>query len=921
MKHVLLLIVTTMLIWSGDVMGQSSNRITGFITDARDQSPLTGATIVLDDTSLFGVAGLDGSFVIRNVPDGEYTYTVSYVSYITQTGRISVDGEDTELRIRMEMSRGEMDAVMVRASRDLRTEQSARMSEYTSPTVVNVVDARSIEISPDLTVANVVQRISGVSLERSSSGDGQHAIVRGMDKRYNYTLVNGIKIPSPEVKNRYVPLDIFPSDLLDRLIVTKALTADMEGDAIGGVIDMRMRNAPDRLVVNANVGGGYSQIFADQNRLTSDFSVINTRSPHARNGSDYRASVEDFTYGNMDFRDGGTPVNNVLGLAVGNRFLDNRLGVIAAGSLQRNFRGASSLFFEMDVDRENNNPFYDTVQDRQISTEQIRGGVHVKTDYQINDRHKIDFYNAAIRLEDRFNRAYADTNLRIGRGQGVGTGRISQNFRTRNQIQQIYNSTLQGTHLFADDKLLVDWSAVYSLATNDDPDMVDLKLITGRTRNSAGEFVDERVLLDRDLKRRWTNNDDEDIAGYVNALYTLDLGRNALDLKAGAMYRHKNRTNSYNEYLLRASPITQEWTGDINNHSWNLFNPGGTPTDPLNYESEEDIFAYYGMATFERGRFRAIGGVRVEQTDFSWVTNGPAQIPGRVGDRNYTDVLPSIHLRYQPMDMMNLRLSYFQSISRPNFFEVIPYSINEDDFRERGNPFLERTQAQNVDFRFELFPGALDQVMVALFYKEIKDPIESALIIDGQAIILQPNNFGTANNYGFELDVTKYIRQWGLRAYYTYTDSRITTSKIFRFRDDAGNLTSREQSQTRPLQGQSKHISNLSGLYKNTRWGTDLQLSAVYTGRRIIGVSPYYENDIWQRSFWQMDFSAEQRIGYGVTAYLKINNLLNTPLRAEIPRANTQNPQEAPYINTSSNTLVREEYFQQTWLIGFRYAL
>lgn len=474
MKHVLLLIVITMLIWSGDLMGQSSNRITGFITDARDQSPLTGATIVLDDTSLFGVAGLDGSFVIRNVPDGEYTYTVSYVSYVTQTGQISVDGEDIELRIRMEMSRGEMDAVMVRASRDLRTEQSARMSEYTSPTVVNVVDARSIEISPDLTVANVVQRISGVSLERSSSGDGQHAIVRGMDKRYNYTLVNGIKIPSPEVKNRYVPLDIFPSDLLDRLIVTKALTADMEGDAIGGVIDMRMRNAPDRLVVNANVGGGYSQIFADQNRLTSDFSVVNTRSPHARNGSDYRASVEDFTYGNMDFRDGGTPVNNVLGLAVGNRFLDNRLGVIAAGSLQRNFRGASSLFFEMDVDRENNNPFYDTVQDRQISTEQIRGGVHLKTDYQINDRHKIDFYNAAIRLEDRFNRAYADTNLRIGRGQGVGTGRISQNYRTRNQIQQIYNSTLQGTHLFADDNLLVDWSAVYSLATNDDPDMVDL---------------------------------------------------------------------------------------------------------------------------------------------------------------------------------------------------------------------------------------------------------------------------------------------------------------------------------------------------------------------------------------------------------------------------------------------------------------
>jgi outer membrane receptor for ferrienterochelin and colicin len=115
------------------------------------------------------------------------------------------------------------------------TEASARATERNAMNVMNVISAREIEFSPDVTVANVVQRVSGVSLERSSSGDGQHAIVRGMDKRYNYTLVNGIKIPSPDPKNRYVPLDIFPSELLDRLEVTKALTPSMEGDAIGGL--------------------------------------------------------------------------------------------------------------------------------------------------------------------------------------------------------------------------------------------------------------------------------------------------------------------------------------------------------------------------------------------------------------------------------------------------------------------------------------------------------------------------------------------------------------------------------------------------------------------------------------------------------------------------------------------------------------
>ncbi len=917
-----LLVLLLVFISIGFTNSQSQTYdLTVTIVDKSDKSPLIGATFEIIDTSLFGVAGLDGSLIIRGVSPGTYTFRARFLSYDTLEDTFNIDSSSLNLTIEMQMTASELGEVVVRANRDLRSAEGARATERMSPTIVNIVDARTIEQSPDITVANVVQRISGVSLERSSSGDGQHAIVRGMDKRYNYTLVNGIKIPSPEVKNRYVPLDIFPSDLLDRLIVTKALTPDMEGDAIGGVIDMRMRNAPERLVVNANIGGGYSHIFTGRDRLTTDFSSINTNSPHAINGTDYRAVTGDFPLENMDFKENNAPINGLLGLAVGNRIFDNRFGFIVAASHNQNIRGANSLFFEMDVDRENNNPFYDTVQDRQVTNEQYRSGIHLKTDYRINNRNSIELYNAFIRLEDRFTRAYADTNLRIGRGQGVGTGRISNNFRSRKQLQQIFNSTLQGNHLLLNDDLSVNWSAVYSRATNDDPDMIDLKLITGATRTSDGEIRTEPLLLDRDLRRRWTNNSDEDIAAYLNLTYSTQISGFFTDFKMGGMYRHKNRENFYNQYLLRASPITQEWSGSIFNHSWNLFNPSGTPNDPLNYTSEEDVAAVYGMTTLEQGRWRVIGGVRVERTDFSWNSSGPATLPGRIGSRDYTDVLPSLHLRYQPLNNLNLRASYFQSISRPNFFEVIPYSINEDDFRERGNPFLERTQAQNVDFRAEFYPSALDQIMVAAFFKEIKNPIESALLIEGQAIFLQPNNFGTANNFGFEVDVTKYFRQFGLRAYYTYTDSRITTSKLFRFRDENGNLTSRELDQTRPLQGQSRHISNLTGIYKNTRTGTDVQISAVFTGSRIIGVSPYYENDIWQKSFWQVDLSAEQRMGYGLTFYAKINNLLNTPLRAEVRRPNTLNPREAPYIDTSKRTLVREEFFEQTWLVGLRYAL
>ncbi len=898
----------------------AQSTIRGTVLDAETSEPLTGATILLVGTNHFAIAGLDGSFLLRNISYGEYDIQISFISYKITEQNISVDTDDLTLDFRLERESQLLDMLEVTARRSLRTEESARTLERTSDAVKNVIDARSISQSPDVTVANVVQRISGVSLERSSSGDGQHAIVRGMDKRYNYTLVNGIKIPSPSTRDRYVPLDIFPSDLLDRLEVTKALTPDMEGDAIGGVIDMKMRDAPDRLSISANIGGGYSQIFTGRDFLRFNRDVVSVTSPRVENGADYRATLDDFPFENLDFREVNAPLNRTYGLAVGNRFFDNKMGLIVAGSYQQNYRGTNSLFYEMDVDREGNNPFFDTVQSREFSVDQNRTGFHSKIDYRINRNHKIDLYNAYIRLDDAISIARVDTNLRIGRSAGPGTGRITYRYRSQQQIQNIINTTLQGEHFFLNRRLNANWSAVYSRAKQDDPDMAEFQVLTGATRNQNGEIEQERALVDRDLVRRWSKNSDQDLAFYLNLVYQTQISTIPIELGTGGMTRFKDRRNDFNSYLLRLSPNTQPWEGDIMSHTWNVVTTTGTPTDPLNYTSDEQVTGVYGQVKAYVKNVQILTGLRVEQTDFSWITNAPPTVAGRIGSFQYADYLPSIHFRYSPRNDINVRLSYFESISRPNFFEVIPYQIIEENYQERGNPFLERTQAKNYDLRFEYYPTMLDQIMVAFFFKEIKNPIESALAIDGQRIYLQPNNFGTAENIGAEIDVTKYFRNIGLRAFYTFTNSEITTSKIFRFRDENNNLTSRQVSQTRPLQGQSRHISNISFLYKNQRSGTDAQISGVYTGQRIISVSPYFENDIWQRSFWQVDFSIEQQFFENYVLYLKVNNILNTPMRADVKRPNTANPHEAPYLDTTRNTLVREDFYQQTWMAGIKYS-
>jgi len=915
------LIVLTLILTSFSVFSQkngSMHKISGIISC--NNIPIASVNVSIVDTKYKTISGLNGNYTLLNIFSGKYVIIVSHTGYETKEIEMILNS-DTVLNIDLEEVSYLIKGAAISKSKNTVTDESARVDEKKSDNVVNIVSARSIELSPDLTVANITQRVSGVSLERNNNGDGQHAIVRGMDKRYNYTLVNGIKIPSPDPKNRYVPLDIFPSDLLDRLVVTKSLLPNMEGDAIGGVIDMKMKNAPNKFLLSVNIGSGYNTLLNQRDFRTFDRSAVNIKSPHNSNSQGYKATLSDFPVENMNFRDIKNPINQLYSIAIGNRYFNNKLGLIIAGSYQNTFRGANSMFMSTFVDQESNNPYYEIMQRREFSTQQVRSGLHTKLDYKFNIRHKIDFYAAYVNLQEREVRSRIDTILKIGRGQGPGTGRVELRERSRQRFQKIYNTTLQGTHKMSK-VFVMDWSLVYSLATNDDPDMLELTWLTGVTKNTqTGEFQKEPILYDRDFTRRWINNTDNDLAAYYNATYTKDILGTKVDFSGGGMYRNKKRNNFFNSYLFRTAPISQQWNGNVNDYTFTLFNNIGTPTDPLNYECTENVLAGYGMFKFQYEKLQVMGGVRYEKTDFSWITNAPPQLAGKTGNINYSDVLPSLHLKHMPNKKTNVRASYFASISRPSFFEVIPYDINEEDFRERGNPYLERTQADNIDIRFERFPTPLDQIMVGLFYKRIKNPIESALLIQGQTVFLQPNNFGNATNMGIEVDYTKYFNKFGVRAFYTFTSSQITTAKIVRFRDAQGNLTSKNENQTRPLQGQSDHISNIALLFKEPKVGLDMQVAMVYTGKRIISVSPYLDNDIWQRGFVQLDFSMEKKFKKLFAVYLKVNNILNTPLLADIGLPNTFNPEQAPYINSTHSVLVREDFYWQTITIGLKYKL
>ena len=211
--------------------------IKGTVISEDDNAGLPGAKVYLRSTRLACLTDGSGNFILKGIPSGNYTLVVEYIGYGSYEKNFSISPKDTDEifseKIILKPSSKEMNTITVTGVAGKETETAARLREKNADNIVSVLSAQAIEKSPDITVANALQRVSGVSLSRTPEGDGHYAILRGMNKRYNNTLINGMKIASPDPKARFIPLDIIPADLLQRIEVVKSVTPDMEGDAIG----------------------------------------------------------------------------------------------------------------------------------------------------------------------------------------------------------------------------------------------------------------------------------------------------------------------------------------------------------------------------------------------------------------------------------------------------------------------------------------------------------------------------------------------------------------------------------------------------------------------------------------------------------------------------------------------------------------
>ena len=876
--------------------------LTGQVTDKKNKEPLAGAYVRFDDRK--GGASTDafGQYTISGLTPGRYKVKVEYLGFDEFEQEIDITGGPVvNLNIVLSEKTESLNVVTVYGKANEASEASSRRSEKNAANITNVLSAQAMQRSPDINAANALQRVSAVTLQRNSGSDEAYAIIRGLEPRYNNTLINGVKVTSPDPVSRFVSLSIVPSDLLDRIEVSKSLTPEMEGDAIGGTVNLVFKDAPDYPYFKANGSIGYSALFF--NRKFDDFNhgVVQFKSPTERNGSNYIAQPNDFSRGNLDFTKKTAPPTTLLGFTYGRRFLNNKLGFIIADSYQNQYYGTNSQFNIAQADPRNNFiPVLSDVANRTYSTQQLNNGLSTHLDYKFNANNKISVDNVFLYTHLAQTRLSIDTSILGGNGgrTGPGTGTVYNDNRSFIQNQYVENLKLSGKHVIAS-HLLFDWAGVYSDATQKAPDRAEISI----NHLINPDFTRTLDYFDN-ITRIWQNSGNKDLSAMANLGYKTGLGdKSSIELKVGGLYRHSTRYNHQNEYILKSAAVANGGKAnftDINSIQFIVYNPTGTDqADKTNYTAFEDITAGYGEVKLTAGDLDVVGGVRVEGTKQGYDTHPVVLDIRSIARKSYTDVLPSVQLKYKLTDNSNLRASYFKSISRPALYELVPTATFGDATDVTGNPFLKHTEANNYDIRYELFPGKEEQFFVGGFYKDIVNPIEFALsnTSGGGQNNTSPQNFGTAKVTGAEVVYSRYFGDVGISGNYTYTYSNIKTTKV-----DPTNGAFVPQS--RPLQGQTGDVLNLSLLYKNDKQKAFVQLAYTYTSRTLYLVYPNFGYDYYQQPQSFLSLSGEKEIARHFTLTAKVNNLLNTPTTIKI-----------------SNLIQARDTYNLSFNVGFRYSL
>jgi TonB dependent receptor-like, beta-barrel/Carboxypeptidase regulatory-like domain/TonB-dependent Receptor Plug Domain len=870
-------------------------RIVGRIIDASTGNGLSDVGVQVVGTTLGATSGVDGRYSIPNVPAGTVTIQVRRIGYTPKsiTGIMLAANKTLEQNIVMETAAITIAEQTVTAARERGTVASALNDQRTAVGVTNSVTAEAIAKSPDSDAAHAIQRVSGVTVQ-----DGKYVFVRGLGERYTTTSLNGARVPSPEPEKKVVPLDLFPSNLLETITTSKTFTPDQPGDFSGAQVNLKTRSFPAERLLQMSLSSGFNSIATGKEILTpptagrewlamaagqrelparltgvTDFTQL---TPADINGL-IRALPNDWMFSQAS----GSP--NVSGsMSVGGEdpVFGHGIGYIGSVTYSRSQELHDGEIRARAVPGDASAtpvPYNEFVGSTGQSSVLWGGMVNLST--YLGRSTKVELNNTYDRTAD--NIAHLDWGTLEEFPQVDSVRRSSLRYVERT----VRSDQLHVEHQLGE-RNHVEWSVTSSGVTRDEPDRSDLAY--GYEIAATGERLPLAWLgfIPEAAKRTSSSLKEDALSGSLG--YALSLGRpeRTTVLKIGGDYRHTNRDAHTASYNLRANGLSAaERTGSPEQIFYGSYTAGSEDKITLEpntgggtYDAKDNVSAGYAMAEIPLGsRVRVIGGARVEQ----WHLDMNAQ-PVSLGviqiTRRNTDVLPSLAIDTTIRQNQTLRLSASQTLARPEYRELAPVSYR-DMLGERevfGDSSLVRTLVQNYDLRWEWYPNYTEVLSLAVFAKHFDKPIEPIDVATSGASQLSFINAQSAFNYGVELEMRKGLgfltpsfTPFAVFSNVTLIKSRINTSN--------SNLSALTNDQ-RPMVGQAPYVVNTGLSYSNLSGSTNATLLYNVVGKRIssAAVTPV-KVDTYERPRPQLDFSLRFPMRGGVKAKLDATNLLDAP--------------------------------------------
>ncbi len=897
---------------------QKTGSITGRVIDS-DNLALPYANIQVESSTKGTVTDLNGYFVILGLKPGFYELTVSYIGFLPQKQTVEVIEGKTQ-SVDFVMQPGiELQEIIVEGS--MKGQAKALNAQRNSSNIVNVISSDQIGRFPDANIGDALKRIPGINVQYDQ-GEARFGNIRGTAPQLNSVSINGDRVPSAEAEIRSVQLDLVPSDMIQTIEVNKAVTPDMDADAIGGSINLVTRSNPYSRRLSVNLGSGYNVL---------------AQKPQ------YQGSL---VYGDRIF-------NKKMGVMVGISYHNHQLG---SDNIESEWNYA-------DENNKNSTAFAEEFQVRQYYLQRIRQSYSASVDYKFNNNHKLfvtAIYNWRNDWENRYRVIYTDiendgTNwlTQIRRETKAGT---ENNKFARLEDQRMMNASVGGEHLFG--KIRMDWSGSYAKAFEErpnerymsyrlkdviiNPDFTNTEQpkITVVNPASASDFTSDYEF--RELTEEYQYTEDIDKNFKLNFKIPLSNGNFASKLKVGFKYKgkEKQRDNWFNEYqpvdeasfnattlanlknmskdnflagdYKTGNHIDEEFVGKLDLANTGLFDMESVKAEEAgDFNATENVFAGYGMITQNFGKnLEAILGLRVEQTKLEYQgyqyfedTDELTQSPKMKSD--YTSILPGLHVNYKLKKNTVFRFAWTNTIARPNYFDLVPYrEVSQDNEIAIGNPELKPTKSMNFDISIENYFKTIGMVSVGAFSKDITDFIvnqtKEDFLFEGNVwdTYNKPLNAGDAQIFGFEfafqrqLDfLPKAFSGLGFYANYTYNFSEVSKSNIAG-RDDLS------------LPGSPKHTLNtsLSYDYKNFSARVSFNYSSDFLDE--IGDEAFF--DRYYDKVTYLDINASYKFAKNYTVYFEANNLLNQPLRY--------------YQGVSSRTM-QAEYYNYRFQIGLKLDL